>query len=89
MIADELLRSVADRVESAGPGEAVLAELRGTYPGVHFSYCMDDDVGGVEPVLRKQSFNLYLVDGRDHCLKLTGDAAAATGLLVAELVDEA
>lgn len=86
MIAEDTLQQVADRVERAGVSEAVLTELRQGFPGVHFSYCMDDDVGRAKPVLERPEFNLYLVDSREHCLKLTNDAAVATGVLVAEVI---
>lgn len=88
MIAAETLQQVAEAVERAGVSEAVLAELRQGFPGVHFSYCMDDDVGAAKPALERPGFNLYLVDGREHCLSLTTDPAAATGLLVAEVIAE-
>jgi hypothetical protein len=88
MIADDTLQKVAEAVEQAGVSEAVLAELRQGFPGVHFSYCMDDDVGTAKPVLERPGFNLYLVDGREHCLSLTSDPAVATGLLVAEVIEE-
>lgn len=88
MIAEETLQQVAETVLRAGVDEAVLGELRKGFPGVHFSYCMDDDVGKAKPVLEQPGFNLYLVDSRDHCLKLTNDAAVATGVLVAEAIEE-
>lgn len=88
MIAEETLKQVAESVERAGVGEAVLADLRQEFPGVHFSYCLDDDVGVARPVLEHPAFNLYLVDGRDHCLSLTTNPTAATGLLLAEVVAE-
>lgn len=87
MIPQALLQQVADTVEQQGVGETVLAHLRSSFPGVHFSYCMDDDVCDAAPALQRGGFNLYWVDGRDHCLCLTNDAACATGLLVAEVLD--
>ncbi len=40
-----------------------------------------------EPYQAGDAFNLYLVDGREHCLKLTGDPEAATGILLAQVHD--
>lgn len=68
--------------------ESLLQSLRSAWPGVHFSYCMDDDVCGVEPVRALPGVNLYLVNGREHCLSLTTDPATATGLLLAEVDDD-
>lgn len=88
MIAEETLKQVAEAVERVGVGEAVLAELRQGFPGVHFTYCMDDDVGAATPTLQRGTFNIYRVDGREHCLSLTTDPSVATGLLVAELLED-
>jgi hypothetical protein len=35
-------------------------------------------------VREAEGFNLYLVDGRAHCMRFTTDLAAATGLVLAE-----
>lgn len=84
----ELLADIAAKISRAGVGESVLQVLRADYPGMHFSYCMDDDVGTLRPALECAGFNLYYVDGREHCLSLTTEPAAATGLLVAEVIDD-
>lgn len=88
MIAPELLQEVAETVAQAGAEESVLGVLRAAFHGVHFSWCMDDDVGKAKPVLERPGFNLYLVDSREHCLKLTNDTAIATGFLVAQVSPE-
>ena len=67
-----------------GGGETGVAELRLRWPGVHFTYCFDDDLPDVAPVRSTPAFNLYLVDGRDHCLRITTNPEAATGFVVAE-----
>jgi hypothetical protein len=38
--------------------------------------------------LEHDRFNLYLIDGREHCLKLTNDTETATGLVVAEIMGD-
>ncbi len=84
MIEDGTLDAVAALVTEMGPGEAALAELRRRFEALHFTLCSDDDIGSVEPVRETPDFNVYLVEGRDrHCLALGGDAAAATGLVIA------
>ena len=57
--------------------------LRGRYPDLHFTFCMDDDVVTAKPVKMHAAFNLYLVDSSSHCLALTQDMQLATGLVVA------
>jgi hypothetical protein len=88
MINPEQVQEIAAKVAAAGVTENTVATLRQSYPDVHFTYCMDDDIPNYMPVASCGTFNLYLVDGREHCLCLTGDYAAATGLVIAEILDE-
>jgi len=48
---------------------------------------MDDDIGSEQPLLEREQFNLYLVNGQAHCLKLTTDPAVANGVVIAEVVE--
>jgi hypothetical protein len=66
--------------------QANLSVLRQQYPAIHFTYCMDDDLPNNTPVIEHKDFNLYLVDGREHCLCLTNDYDVATGIVVAEVI---
>ncbi len=63
---------------------ARLAVAEGLIPAT----CLDDDIVGAEPVLRKMGLNLYLVDSRQHCLRLTEDFQVATGVVLAEVTEE-
>ncbi len=83
MIPAETLDGVAKVVAAAAGSEPDLSALREVFPGVHFTVCSDDDVGSVEPVRAGDGFNLYLVDGRGHCLAFTNDPEVATGLVIA------
>lgn len=47
---------------------------------------MDDDLPNNVPVIENAAFNLYLIDGREHCLCLTNDYDVATGIVVAEII---
>jgi hypothetical protein len=84
----EQVQAVADVALRDGLSETTLGKLRANFKGVHFTYCMDDDVTGVEPFLRHPGMNVYLVDGRDHCLKLTETLEVATGLVLAEVLGD-
>lgn len=64
------------------------ARLRAQFPGLSFTVCADDDIIGGRPVLARDGFNLYLVDGSSHCMSLTRDADAACGVVVAEVTAE-
>jgi len=88
MVTRDLLEAVADKVAAMGLAEASLRVLRSHFPDLHFTYCLDDDVGFQTPQLSRPGFRLYLVDGRAHCLKFTSDLEQATGLVVAEALDD-
>ena len=85
MIEPDTLERIARSVQARGPDETTVQALRAAWPALHFSYCMDDDVCGVTPVRELAGLNLYLVDGRNHCLAFTGDLAVATGVVLAEI----
>ena len=68
--------------------QAYLSALRQQFPDIHFTYCMDDDLPNNVPILEKAAFNLYLIDGREHCLCLTNDYELATGIVVAEIIPD-
>ena len=88
MIEQAQLDQVLDLVRRQGVGSGTVEQLRQQLPELHFTYCMDDDVGEMEPIHQDATFNLYLVDGRNHCLCFTRDLSAATGLVLAEVVED-
>ncbi|OHC68644.1 MAG: hypothetical protein A2045_09495 [Rhodocyclales bacterium GWA2_65_20] len=86
MIEAALLAKVMGQVSSRPQiaDDELVRHLRATFPGVHFSVCSDDDMPPKLPAAAGNDYcRLYYVDSGDHCLKLTTDAAAATGLVVA------
>lgn len=87
MIADALIDDVAAEVTERGATEQTVMALRAKWPEVHFTYCMDDDVIGNEPVRCVGTFNLYLVDAHQHCLTITDNKGMATGLAIAEKLE--
>jgi len=78
------VQQVTRVVERAGLNEQTLSALRQAFPEMHFTWCMDGDIGAAAPFHEADGFNLYLVDGRGHCMSLTADLSAATGLVLAE-----
>ena len=88
MISQDTLAQIAGRITAAGVDESIVAALRSDYPGLHFTYCSDDDLPNDGPAMEQQRFNLYLVDGREHCLCMTRDFTHATGVVVAEIYCE-
>lgn len=87
MIEPARIQQIVEILRRAGLGAETAPLLREHFPDIHFTQCLDDDLGTVEPYHSDTAFNLYLVDGRDHCLKITGDPACATGLVLAEIED--
>jgi hypothetical protein len=89
MISQQQLDQISELVTSGSVLESGSVEpLRSEFPGIHFTYCMDDDVFAGLPVMEQEGFNLYLVDSRSHCLSLTQDKEIATGIVVAEVEPE-
>ena len=86
MISVENTQAIAAEVKNKGLDYDVVAGLRQSYPGIHFTYCMDDDITNGKPVVESEAFNIYLVDGREHCLCLTNDFDVATGIVLAEVI---
>lgn len=85
MITATRLEAVQNMLSREGVDERAISGLRRAYPEMHFTYCMDDDIQDeVTPIIESDDFNLYLVDGRDHCLLMTTQADIATGLVIAE-----
>jgi hypothetical protein len=85
MIDPVTIDRIAEAALAQGLDETTVQGLRAAWPGMHFSYCMDDEICGVEPVRELRGLNLYLVDGRGHCLSLTTNPEFATGLVLAEV----
>ncbi len=86
MITTEQVNEVVAKIETLGLDETTISELRQQYQSIHFTYCMDDDLPNNDPIIEKEAFNIYLIDGREHCLCLTSDYDIATGLVVAEII---
>lgn len=64
-------------------------QLRAAFPNIHVSVCGEDDVPPrLPPAAENEHCYLYYVDANEHCLKLTTDAEAATGVAVALRSDD-
>jgi hypothetical protein len=89
MISNATTEEIADLVEQQLPlDDAVIGKLHNSYPSMHFTYCSDDDITSGKPVLEREAFNVYLIDGREHCLCLTNNHDTATGLVIAEKFED-
>jgi len=79
------LERIAALVTAQGLDETTLQTLRAGWPELRFTYCSDDDICGPAPYLRAETFNLYLLDAREHCPALTGDPCVASGVVLADV----
>ncbi|MFI3197422.1 MAG: DUF6129 family protein [Methylococcaceae bacterium] len=85
MITTSQVNEIAQKIKTLGLDETTISALRQHYQPIHFTYCMDDDLPNNTPVVEHKDFNLYLIDGREHCLCLTNNYDTATGIVVAEI----
>jgi hypothetical protein len=84
MIAADTLAKVVAQVDAIGLGEATVAALRQAWPGIHFTWCLDDDIPArLKPVAQGAGYGVYLVSGAEHCVAFTDHLEAATGLVLA------
>ncbi|MEQ1621010.1 MAG: DUF6129 family protein [Methylococcales bacterium] len=88
MISQNQINEIAVKIKTLGLDDAMVSVLREHYQPMHFTYCMDDDLPNNTPVLESKDFNLYLIDGREHCLCLTNNFEVATGIVVAEIIPD-
>jgi phage/plasmid primase-like uncharacterized protein len=84
-VTQELLAGVLARVDSAAVAHEALAQsLRAAFPGRHISVCGEDDIPPrLQPAAENAACLIYYVASGEHCLSLTSDPAAATGIVVA------
>lgn len=75
-------------VESQGLSEQTISLLRKNFPGCHFTWCMDDDVIYPRAYTERPGYKVYLVDSRDHCSVLTFDPQVASGVVLAEVIED-
>ncbi|MGD2019908.1 MAG: DUF6129 family protein [Thiohalocapsa sp.] len=89
MLTDEFLDQVTTIVTRAGLTPDSVAALRQAFPDVHFTHCLDDDIGaGIDPYREADGFNLYLITGAEHCISFTRSQEGATGLVLAEVTED-
>ena len=88
MITQQQLDKIARLAGANHVSEEVVGQLRGEFPDLHFTYCMDDDVVEPRPAFEDKAFNLYLIDKSNHCISFTQDMQIATGVVLAEIEDD-
>ena len=85
----DLIAAVAGRAGELDLSESSLAHLRREWPGIHFTFCAEDDVPArLSPALEGRGFNLYLVTNAEHCVAFTSQLEAASGIVLATLSED-
>ena len=72
-----------DAMLSGGAEASGLAGFRQRFPGLSLTRCDAADIDTEVPFREYPGWSLFLVDATDHCWKITGDPARATGIVVA------
>jgi hypothetical protein len=88
IIDEELLCGVADMTADSPIDDLLKEELKQHFPGIRFTLCTEDDIHAGKPVKSGDGFDIYLVGSSDSCLTLTNDYALATGVVIAEVIDD-
>jgi hypothetical protein len=79
----EQLHAIDTLLASARADSRTLSSLRDLAPGLSATRCDATDIRDETPFRKYESCDLFLLDGRDHCVRITNDPAAATGVIVA------
>jgi Family of unknown function (DUF6129) len=90
MIVPETLDQIASVAASLGElNDQAMASLKQAWPDLRFTFCNDDDMPArLPPALKREAFNLYLINGGEHCLSLTDDPLHAIGVVLASVDKE-
>jgi hypothetical protein len=80
----EALDSIRTLLESAAPAAERYASVRQNFPGISLTHCDASDMDADAPAFETAEFAVYLIDTSEHCVRLTLNPAAATGLIVAK-----
>ncbi len=81
-LSEQSLIAIGDLLAFAEADAATIAELRRCFPGLSLSRCDAHDVADETPFRTFAHCNLYLLDARGHCVRVTSDPAIATGLVL-------
>lgn len=88
-IAADTLAKVVAQVDAVGLAETTVTALRQAWPGVHFTWCSEDDIPArLKPAAEGAGYGVYLVSGAEHCVAFTDHLEAATGLVLAANSEE-
>jgi len=82
-LSPDQIQDIATVLQRCGPADSPLDALRRRFPGLKTSRCDAADIDMETPFRSFPQFDLHLIDGRDHCWRLTEDPQHATSVLIA------
>ncbi|HEY8063858.1 MAG TPA: hypothetical protein VIF40_03930 [Methylosinus sp.] len=82
-IATEQFEAIDATLATAAADQAAVSALRHVAPGLTAMRCDKADIQDETPFRSYENCDLFLIDARDHCVKITADPSIATGLVVA------
>lgn len=88
MITQEQLEQIAAAIVTDGDEFEFQDIIREKFPEFTFTFAIDEDIMGIDPVIETDRYNIYLLDTSDECFTMTEDLGAATGVIIAELMEE-
>lgn len=65
-------------------GECSTEDFRRSFPGLSFTRLDPSDVRDETPARICPPYKVYLVDGREHCWRLTSNPSEATGIVLVQ-----
>ena len=83
-LAPDDITAIEGLLGSAEGEPGAVEAVRAQFPGLSMTRCDQSDVDAEDPFREYAAFNLYLVDGSDHCWHLTADPSVATGIVIAK-----
>ena len=81
-ITDAQLQEIDLVLSTAAPDSATLATLRQLGGGLTATRCDTADLADETPFRTYARCAVYLLDGRDHCMRITNNPIDATGIVV-------
>lgn len=81
-IAPDLLVNIDGLLANGSGDRETLAALRSVAPGISASRCDWEDLKDETPFRSYRDCQLFLVDGRDHCWRITDDPSFATAVVL-------
>lgn len=82
-IAADQLEAFDATLATAVADQATVAALRQLAPGLSATRCDKSDIQDETPFRSYEHCDLFLLDARDHCVKVTSDPSVATGVVLA------